>query len=146
MFPKRADTLIRRSTLSRICERAIQLARLNQCLEKHMPLPIDTQVKLVNIDTRKRAVLHVRGAAWATHVRMQQRMIQSILRSCGITDLQGIVVKNRPLLGLAEHDTQPRSVHRYLSKSTRELVATVAGTVSDERLAHSLKCLAHRQQ
>lgn len=145
MSQKRADSFVRQSTLSRIRDRALQLSRLNQCLAKQLPLSINTVVKLVNIDTRKRAVLHVKGAEWATHVRMQQRMILTILQSCGRADIQGVLVKNRPLEDLAEEDTQPRRVHRNLSQTTRDLVEASAASVSDERLAHSLRRLARKK-
>ncbi len=145
MSQKRADAFVRRSTLSQIRDRAMELSKLNRCLEKQLPLSINTVVKLVNIDTRKRAIIHVKGAEWATHVRMQQRMIQAILKSCGQADIQGIVVKNRPLKDLAEEDVQLRQVHRDLSESTRDLVDASADTVSDERLAHSLRRLARKR-
>lgn len=123
----------------------MHIARLNKCMEKHLPLSINTTVRLVNIDTLKRAVIHVKGPEWATHVRMQQRMILAILKSCGLKELTGVVVKNRPLKDLAEEDVKPKKVHRYMSESTRDLVDSYANSVTDERLAKSLRRLARRQ-
>lgn len=122
------------------------LEKLNRCLQRQLPLSINTVVKLANIDTRKRAVIHVRGAEWSTQVRLQQGMILAILRSCGAGEIKGIVVKNRPLKDLAEESTQVTSVHRSLSDSSRDSIEAAAGSVSDERLSRSLKRLARKRE
>ncbi len=145
MSRHRVDSLIGKSVLADIRARALQLSRLNKCLIRQLPLSINTVVKLADIDTHKRAVIHVKGGEWATHVRMQQRMVLAILKSCGLDGLGGIVVKNRPLKDMAEDDVRPRQVERRMSDSARDLVAMSANDVSDERLARSLRRLARRR-
>jgi hypothetical protein len=132
-------------SLASIQERALWLGRINHCLQKHLPLSINTVVKLANIDTRQRAVIHVRGGEWATQVRLQQGMIKAILRSCGTTEIKGVVVKNRPLKNLAEEKIRPQRVNRNLSGPNRQLVETIANGVSDKRLQQSLRRLARKR-
>ena len=137
--------MLARGTLAAIRERALWLGQLNACLQKQLPLSINTVVRLANIDTRKRAVVHVRGGEWATQVRMQQGLIKAILRSCGVADVTGVVVKNRPLKNLAEEAMQPVRKQRSLSQSNRELVDSAANGVTDERLKLSLQRLARKR-
>jgi len=130
--------------LSSIRNRALWLAKLNACLQKQLPLSINTAVKLANIDTRQRAVIHVRGGEWSTQIRLQQGLIKAILRSCGARDIKSVLVKNRPLKDLAEENLQPEPVHRPMSRSSRDLVETAANGVSDKRLQQSLRRLARK--
>ena len=131
--------------MSSIRERALWLGRLNACLQKQLPLSINTVVKLANIDTRQRAVIHVRGGEWSTQIRLQQGLIKAILRSCGVAEIKGVVVKNRPLKNLAEESVEPEKVHRPMSQSSRNMVESAANSVSDERLQHSLRRLARKR-
>ena len=139
------DSLIGKSTLAGIRKRALQLSRLNECLIRQLPLSIDTVVKLVDIDTRNRAIIHVKGGEWTTHVRMQQGMILAILKSCGLDELSGIIIKNRPLKSLLEYDTRPKRIEHQMSNSTRNLIEASANAVPDEHLAESLRRLARRR-
>lgn len=145
MARQRINSLLGSGSFSRVRERALWLEKLNRCLQKQLPLSINTAVKLANIDSRKRAVIHVRGAEWSTQVRLQQGMIRAILRSCGVPEVKGIVVKNRPLKHLAEESTQPAKVHRSLSDSSRASIDAAAGSVSDDQLKQSLKRLARKR-
>ena len=72
-------------------------------------------------------------------------MIKAIIRSCGVADVKGIVVKNRPLKHLAEEEMRPVHVNRPLSQENRKLVDAAAEGVSDERLAQSLRRLARKR-
>ena len=145
MPQQRADAFIRGSRLSHIHRRALRLAALNRCLERQLPLAVDTIVKLANIDRRGRAVVHVRGDAWAAQVRLQQRLIITILRSCGGDEITGMVVKNRPLAGLAEIEMQPKAVRRPLSPASRDLIAAVARGIGHPPLAAALRRFARRR-
>jgi|GEM_PF-4019422 len=145
MSRQRIKSLLGKGQLSSIKERALWLGKLNACLQKQMPLSINTVVKLANIDTRQRAVIHVRGAEWSTQIRLQQGLIKAILRSCGAGEIKGVVVKNRPLKQLAEEDVQPKHVNRPMSQSSRHLVETAADSVSDESLQRSLRRLARKK-
>lgn len=145
MSRKNVKSVLSSGPLASIHQRALWLARLNECLQKNLPLSINTTVKLANIDSRKRAVIHVRGGEWATQVRLQQGMIRAILRSCGETEIKGVVVKNRPLKDLAEEEMQPQYVSRSLSQSNRHLVEVAADGVSDSRLQQSLRRLARKR-
>ena len=145
MSRQRVKTLLGKGSFASIRERALWLARLNACLQKQLPLSINTVVKLANIDTRKRAVLHVRGAEWSTEVRLQQGLIKAILRSCGVDAVSGVVVKNRPLKDLAEESVQSEYVQRPMSADSRKAVESTASSVSDERLQASLRRLARKR-
>ena len=138
------DSLINKGVLAGIRTRALWLSKLNQCLHRQLPLSIDTMVRLADIDTRRRAVIHVRGGEWATHIRMQQGMILDILRTCGLTELSGIVVKNRPLRERQESAHLRKNRHT-MSCSARELIEASANGISDEQLAQSLHRLARRR-
>lgn len=145
MSRKTIKTTLSKGSLSSISARAMWLGQLNHCLQKNLPLSINTTIKLANIDTRQRAVIHVRGGEWATQVRMQQGLIRAILRGCGVPEIKGIVVKNRPLKHLAEEEMRPIRVERTLSQSNRQLVETIANGVSDEHLRQSLRRLARKR-
>ncbi|MCW8964989.1 MAG: hypothetical protein OQL16_14425 [Gammaproteobacteria bacterium] len=145
MSRQRVNTLLGKGSFSSIRERALLLARFNACLQKQLPLSINTMVKLANIDTRHRAVIHVRGAEWSTQIRLQQGLIKAILRSCGAGDIKGVVVKNRPLKHMAEDSLKPERVQRPMSRSSREMVEAVAGGVSDKQLQQSLRRLARKK-
>jgi hypothetical protein len=145
MSRARINNILGKGAFSAIRGRALWLARLNRCLQKQLPLSINTVIKLANIDTRKRAVIHVRGAEWSTQVRLQQGMIKAILRSCGADEVSGVVVKNRPLKHLAEESNKPVRVRRSMSRASRESIEAAASTVSDEQLSHSLRRLARKR-
>ena len=145
MSRQRIKTLLGKGHLSSIKDRALWLGKLNACLQKQLPLSINTVVKLANVDTRQRAVIHVRGAEWSTQIRLQQGLIKAILRSCGAGDIKGVVVKNRPLKQLAEEDVKPRHVNRPISQSSRQLVETAANGVTDKALQRSLRRLARKK-
>ena len=145
MARRNVKSVLSGGSLAKIQQRALWLARLNACLQKNLPLSINTTVKLANIDSRQRAVIHVRGGEWATQVRLQQGMVRAILRSCGVAEIKGVVVKNRPLKDLAEEKVQPRHVQRTLSQSNRKLVEAIADGVSDGRLQQSLRRLAGKR-
>ena len=145
MSRSRINTVLATGKLAVVRERALWLAQLNECLQRQLPLSINTAVRLANIDTRKRAVVHVRGGEWATQVRMQQGLIKAILRSCGVSELTGVVIKNRPLKNLAEESLQPTRQQRPISQSNRQLVESAANGVSDERLKLSLQRLARKR-
>ena len=66
MSRSRINSVLAKGKLAAVRERALWLGRLNECLQKQLPLSINTVVRLANIDTRKRAVIHVRGGEWAT--------------------------------------------------------------------------------
>ena len=144
MSRSRVNSLLGKSSLASIHERALWLAAKNECLARQLPLAINTRVTLVNIDTRRRAVLHVDGAEWATQIRLQQRMILAILKSCGIADVQSVLVKNRPasLEPLArKRKSRPA---RRLNAQTRDLICDTADGIKDERLRRSLRRLGRR--
>ena len=145
MSRQRVKTLLGKGSFAGIRERALWLARLNGCLQKQLPLSINTVVKLANIDSRKRAVLHVRGAEWSTQVRLQQGLIKAILRSCGVEEIRGVVVKNRPLKDLAEESVKSTPIQRPMSAESRKTVESTANSVSDERLQASLRRLARKR-
>ena len=142
MSRQRIKTLLGKGSLSSIKERALWLAKLNACLQKQLPLSINTEVRLANVDTRQRAVLHVRGAEWATQIRLQQGLIKAILRSCGAGDVRGVVVKNRPLKHMVEDKLQDKHVERPISASSRKLIDGAAQGVTDKSLQQSLRRLA----
>ena len=145
MSRSRINTVLATGKLAVVRERALWLAQLNECLQRQLPLSINTAVRLANIDTRKRAVVHVRGGEWATQVRMQQGLIKAILRSCGVAELDGVVIKNRPLKNLAEESLQPTRQQRPISQSNRQLVESAASGVTDESLKLSLQRLARKR-
>lgn len=145
MSQQRINSALSQGSFSRIQQRAIWLARVNACMQRQLPLSINTTVKLANIDTRQRAVLHVRGGEWATTVRMQQGLIRAILKSCGIDGLKGVVVKNRPLKQLPEEELRPTRVKRDLSQQNRDLLASIAESATDEKLKQSLRRLARKR-
>ena len=145
MSRQRVNTILGKGSLSTIRQRALWLGKLNACLQKQLPLSINTVVKLANIDTRKRAVIHVRGGEWSTQIRLQQSLIQAILRSCGAGEVKGVVVKNRPLKHLPEENLVTKFVQRPMSQSSRQMVEAAANSVSDEKLRLSLKRLARKK-
>ena len=144
MSGQHIDSFIDKGTLAGIRARALRLSKLNDCLSRQLPLSINTELKLANVDARKRAIIHVRGGEWATHVRMQQDMILATLKSCGLDTLSGVVIKNRPLQDLTGGHVRPKRSRHPMSDSARELVAALANGVSDKRLAQSLRRLARK--
>jgi len=144
MSRQRLNQILGKSRLSSIRERAMWLTKMNECLARQLPLSINTEVKLVNVDTRQRAILHVSGGEWATQVRMQQRMILSILKACGIDKLSGVVVKSRPASLKPVEPGRSRRPRRQLSTNTRDLLDSTAASVKDEKLRDSLKRLARK--
>lgn len=143
MSRQTAGNLLKNS-LPDIRERALWLSGLNRCLKRHMPLSINTVVRLVNIDSRKRAVIHVRGGEWASQLRIQYRMILNILKSCGVRQLRGVVVKNRPLEDMPEQTMQVRRVRRSLTDPSRKMIHNVAEGIADTKLRESLRRLARK--
>ncbi len=144
MSGQHVDSFIGKGTLADIRARALRLSKLNDCLFRQLPLSINTEIKLVNIDAYERAIIHVRRGEWATHVRMCQGMILATLKSCGLDTLNGVVIRNRPLQGLTGGYATPKQNRRPMSNSARELVAALASSVPDERLAQSLRRLARK--
>ena len=126
----------------RIRRRALWLARLNACLAGNLPPAVNTAIQLADIDARGRAVVYVGGGEWAAQLRLQQGMLLAVLKSCGAKGVTAVTVKNRPLYGINERINAPRkTVKRRLSRPTRDLIASTARAVADERLARSLRRL-----
>lgn len=144
MARHRVNNILGKSHLSKIRDRALWLSQKNECLARQLPLSINTRVNLVNVDSRKRAILHVAGAEWATQVRMHQRMILAILKACGVADLTGAVIKNRPAVQHPLLRTNARRPRHRLSASTRDLIDASASSITDEGLRQSLRRLARK--
>lgn len=142
---RRLDHFINGTQLGKVRERALWLANMNKCLSRQLPLELQACVTLVNIDTRNRAVLHVSSDAWATRVRMQQRMLRSILASCGTGKLNGVVVKTRPASVGYSGISQRPAARRTITPRNRDLLASAAESVSHAGLRRSLRRLARKQ-
>lgn len=137
-------TLLGKGVLSSVSSHALWLEKLNSCLQKHLPLSIDTTVKLAGIDARHQAVIHVNGAEWSTQIRLQQGLIKAILRDCGSGEIKKLVVKNRPLESIIENNSRFKPARKSISQSSRKTIEVVADGILDKQLKQSLKRLARK--
>ncbi|TNF98241.1 MAG: hypothetical protein EP297_08625 [Gammaproteobacteria bacterium] len=146
MSRNRLNNLLKKGDLARIRDRAAWLSRLNECLERQLPLSINTTVQLADIDSRNRAVLHLQGGEWASQVRLHQKMIMAILRSCGVEDIRGVVVRNRPFDLMRKENRRSKFAGRTISPGSRDLINSCATSIENEDLKDSLQRLARHSR
>jgi hypothetical protein len=142
MSRNRLKNLLKKGGLASIRDRAMQLSRLNECLQRQLPLSINTTVQLADIDSRRRAVLHLRSGEWATQVRLHQGMILAILRACGAEEIRGVVVRNRPFDLMRREQRSAKFSARRISRRAGELIGSCADGIQNEDLKQSLQRLA----
>ncbi|MBI2994003.1 MAG: DUF721 domain-containing protein [Gammaproteobacteria bacterium] len=135
------ELLTRRSVqLSDLFERAAELARMRQTLERELPPPLREHIMVASYD-QKTIVLQTDGPAWAARLRFETpRLLELARAKCNLPMLQTV----RVLVAAPVQNRQPRSRSVYLSPRAAEILRNSAQSTNDDAVRGSLLRLSRR--
>jgi hypothetical protein len=136
------------SSLRKVQQRAIALAKLNQTLKSLLPTPLQSQCRAANY-RHHRLIVEVSSASWLTRLRYEQQKLLSTLRTTVLPALSAIDFVINPTLNTeryvlhSEHaqKTPNNKVGRQLSRTSADMLLTLAEN-SPEKLKQTLLKLA----
>ena len=126
--------------LPRLLERQQRLAELQRILSEHLPQPLDTQCKVLNLRGNE-LILAVDSPLWAHRLRFQTGTLLQQLSSMESVTVRTIQVKVLP--PVATRQTKSRR-NKPLSSSNARLLRQTALSMKDERLRAALLRVASR--
>lgn len=136
------------SSLRKVQQRALALAKLNQTVKSLLPTPLQSQCRIANY-RHHRLIVEVSSASWLTRLRYEQQKLLSTLRTTVLPALSAIDFVINPTLNIDRYilhsgDPQNSSKHkaeRQLSHTSAEMLLTLAEN-SPEKLKQTLLKLA----
>ena len=143
--PKSIQSLLGTSgQFDKMSRKISRLSKINTIVLGHLSAPINQHIHVANLE-QDQLVLHIDSSSWAALLRMQiPGLIEQLKQHHGLTTLNNIRIKIKPVTGNQTITKQHRQAH--LSTQSGDIIRDYADNISDKALKTALLRLANRSK